>query len=53
MKKSKVTAVLLPGAFYYLKEKQIPPIEILRKHEIDIAVSTDSNPGQALFCQYF
>ncbi|OQY01241.1 MAG: imidazolonepropionase [Desulfobacteraceae bacterium 4572_130] len=47
MKKAKVTAVLLPGAFYYLKEKKIPPIEILRKHKLDMAVSTDSNPGSS------
>jgi len=38
-------AVLLPGAFYYLREKQLPPIELFRKHGVPIAISTDCNPG--------
>lgn len=38
-------AVLLPGAFYFLREKQKPPIELLRKHRIPMAISTDCNPG--------
>ncbi len=42
-----VTAVLLPGAFYYLKEKQKPPIELLRELKIPMAVSTDLNPGSS------
>ncbi len=40
-----VTAVLLPGAFYYLKETRTPPVEIFRKLGIPMAVSTDLNPG--------
>lgn len=40
-----VVAVLLPGAFYYLRETQKPPIELLRKLRIPMAVSTDLNPG--------
>ena len=40
-----VIAVLLPGAFYYLKETQKPPVEIFRELEIPMAVSTDLNPG--------
>ena len=38
-------AVLLPGAFYFLREKRMPPIDLLRRHNVAIAVSTDSNPG--------
>lgn len=40
-----VTAVLLPGAFYYLKETKKPPVEIFRELGISMAVSTDLNPG--------
>ena len=38
-------AVLLPGAFYALQEEQKPPVELLRKHKVPIAVATDCNPG--------
>ena len=38
-------AVLLPGAFYVLREKQLPPVEALRRHGVPIALATDSNPG--------
>ena len=38
-------AVLLPGAFYALQEKRKPPVELLRKHKVPIAVATDCNPG--------
>ena len=38
-------AVLLPGAFYYLKETRKPPVEALRKAGVPMAVSTDANPG--------
>jgi len=38
-------AVLLPGAYYALQEKQKPPVELLRKHRVRIAVATDCNPG--------
>ena len=40
-------AVLLPGAFYFLREKQLPPIELFRKHGVPIAISTDCNPGSS------
>jgi len=40
-----VVAVLLPGAYYVLKERQAPPVELMRKHRVDMAVATDSNPG--------
>ncbi len=39
------TAVLLPGAFYFMRETKIPPVEILRKHNVPIAIATDHNPG--------
>jgi len=38
-------AVLLPGAFYALQEKKKPPVALLRKHKVPIAVATDCNPG--------
>jgi imidazolonepropionase len=45
--KAGTTAVILPGAFYTLREKQIPPIELLRKHNVPMALSTDCNPGSS------
>jgi imidazolonepropionase len=38
-------AVLLPGAFYFLRETRLPPVEALRCHGVPMAVSTDCNPG--------
>jgi imidazolonepropionase len=38
-------AVLLPGAFYALQEERKPPVALLRKHKVPIAVATDCNPG--------
>jgi imidazolonepropionase len=38
-------AVLLPGAFYFLRETQLPPMDALRKHGVKIAIATDLNPG--------
>ena len=38
-------AVLLPGAFFTLREKQLPPVQSLIKHNVPIALSTDLNPG--------
>ncbi|WP_188259742.1 imidazolonepropionase [Azospirillum tabaci] len=38
-------AVLLPGAFYMLRETKLPPIELFRRHGVPMAVSTDCNPG--------
>jgi imidazolonepropionase len=40
-------AVLLPGAFYYLREKQLPPVGALRHAQVPIAISTDLNPGSS------
>ena len=45
MAASNTVAVLLPGAFYTLRDTKLPPIEGLRKHQVPIAVSTDCNPG--------
>jgi imidazolonepropionase len=38
-------AVLLPGAFYALRETQLPPVAALREHRVPIAIATDCNPG--------
>jgi imidazolonepropionase len=40
-------AVMLPVAFYALAEKQLPPIEALRRHQVPLAVASDCNPGSA------
>ena len=45
MAASNTVAVLLPGAFYTLRDTKLPPIEELRKHQVSIAISTDCNPG--------
>ncbi|MDO4435275.1 MAG: imidazolonepropionase [Cardiobacteriaceae bacterium] len=45
MANKNVVGVLLPTAFYTLKETQIPPIELMRKYGVKMAVSTDCNPG--------
>jgi imidazolonepropionase len=38
---------LLPGAYYFLREKQLPPIDALRRHGVPIALATDHNPGSS------
>ena len=40
-------AVLLPGAFYTLHEKQVPPVDAFRKHGVPMALATDCNPGSS------
>ena len=40
-----VVAVLLPGAFLMLRETQLPPVALLRRHGVEMAVATDCNPG--------
>ena len=45
MAQSGSVAVLLPGAFYMLRETQAPPVEALRRHKVKIAIATDCNPG--------
>ena len=40
-------AVLLPGAFYTLRETQLPPVQALRDAGVPIAIATDCNPGSS------
>lgn len=47
LKRSGTVAVLLPGAFYFLRESRKPPIEMLRSYSVPMAVSTDCNPGSS------
>lgn len=44
-------AVLLPGAFYFLRETKLPPIDLLRQHSVPIAIATDANPGSSPLIQ--
>jgi imidazolonepropionase len=45
MARAGMVAVMLPGAFYALKETKRPPVDLLRKHKVPMAVATDCNPG--------
>ena len=45
MAEAGMVAVLLPGAFYALRETMRPPIDLLRRHKVPMAVATDCNPG--------
>lgn len=45
MARAGTVAVLLPGAFYFLRESQHPPMDALRKHGVKIAIASDLNPG--------
>jgi len=45
MAASRTVAVLLPGAYAYLRETKLPPIELLRVHRVPIAIASDLNPG--------
>lgn len=45
MARAGTVAVLLPGAYYFLREKQLPPIAALRAHGVPMALATDCNPG--------
>ena len=47
MAESGTVAVLLPGAFYFLRETKVPPIDLLRRHAVPIALATDCNPGSS------
>jgi len=47
MAQSGTVAVLLPGAFYFLRETKLPPINLLRQHQVPMALSTDCNPGSS------
>ncbi|MEZ5657133.1 MAG: imidazolonepropionase [Burkholderiaceae bacterium] len=47
MAEAGTVAVLLPGAFYMLRETRLPPIDALRAHRVPIAIATDFNPGSS------
>lgn len=47
MAASGTVAVLLPGAFYFLRDDTVPPIALLRQHQVPIALATDANPGSS------
>jgi len=47
MKEAGTVAVLLPSAFYFLRETQAPPVDWFRQHAVPMAIATDSNPGTA------
>ena len=49
MSRSGTVAVLLPGAFYFLQERQRPPVALLRQQGVPMAVATDYNPGTSPF----
>lgn len=63
MAKANTVAVLLPGAFYFLREKNKPPVELLRQAGVGMAIATDCNPGSSpttslllmmsMACQFF
>jgi len=44
---SETVAVLLPGAFYVLRETQLPPLAALREHKVPMALASDANPGSS------
>ena len=50
MAKAGTVAVLLPGAFYFLRETQLPPIALLRQYAVPMAIATDLNPGTSPLC---
>ncbi|WP_460930345.1 imidazolonepropionase [Shinella zoogloeoides] len=45
MAKAGTVAVILPGAFYFIRETKKPPVDLFRKHGVKMAVATDANPG--------
>jgi imidazolonepropionase len=45
MGRAGTVAVLLPGAYYFLRDTKLPPIEAMRRHGVPIALATDCNPG--------
>lgn len=47
MAKSGTVAVILPGAFYFIRETKKPPIDLFRKAGVAMAIATDNNPGTA------
>ncbi|WP_271272794.1 imidazolonepropionase [Aliamphritea hakodatensis] len=47
MAENDTVAVILPGAFYVLKETRQPPVQLLRDHNVPMALASDSNPGSS------
>lgn len=47
MAQAGTVGVILPGAYYTLRETQAPPIDLLREHDVPMALATDCNPGSA------
>ncbi len=47
MRRAGTVAVLLPGAYYFLRETKLPPVDSLRQNGVPIALSTDCNPGSS------
>ncbi len=47
MAETGTVAVLLPGAFYFLRESKKPPVELIREHDVPVAVASDLNPGSS------
>lgn len=47
MARSGTVAVLLPGAYYFIREERMPPVAAFRRHGVPIAIATDCNPGSS------
>jgi imidazolonepropionase len=47
MGKAGTVAMLLPGAYYFLRDEQPPPVGLMRKHKVPMAIATDCNPGSS------
>lgn len=47
MARAGTVAVLLPGAYYFIRETKVPPVALFRKHGVPIALATDCNPGSS------
>jgi imidazolonepropionase len=47
LREAGTVAVLLPAAFYFLRETRLPPLDLLRRYGVPIALATDANPGSA------
>src|SRR3546814_15065886 len=45
MAEAGTVAVLLPGAYYFMRETKLPPVDAMRRHGTRIALATDNNPG--------
>jgi imidazolonepropionase len=47
MARAGTSAVLLPGAYYFIRETQKPPVALFREHGVNMALATDCNPGSS------